>query len=74
MQMKQELKALAGNMIYLKPVDIADLPEEVREDAGALETVFSVFNAKGEQVALVANEAIAADLAAQNDMQVVPVH
>ena len=74
MQMKQELKSLAGNMIYLKPVAISDLPEEVRDDAGALETVFSVFNAKGEQVALVANAAIAADLAAQNDMQVVSVH
>ena len=74
MQMKQELKSLAGNMIYLKPVAISDLPEEVRDDAGALETVFSVFNAKGEQVALVANAALAADLAAQNDMQVVSVH
>lgn len=74
MQMKQELKALAGNMIYLKPVSTSDLPDEVREDAGTLETVFAVHNTKGEQVALVANEAIAADLAAQNDMQVVPLH
>ncbi|SHG91967.1 Protein of unknown function [Cognatiyoonia sediminum] len=74
MQRKHELKALAGNMIYLKPVATSDLPDEVREDAGSLGTVFAVHNTEGEQVALVANEAIAADLAAQNDMQVVSVH
>ncbi|WP_438955379.1 DUF1150 family protein [Cognatiyoonia sp.] len=74
MQTKHELKALAGNMIYLKPVATADLPDEVREDAGALDEVFAVHNAKGEQVALVANAAIAADFAEQNDMQVVSVH
>ena len=74
MQMKQELKNLAGNMIYLKPIDIADLPEDVRVDAGNLEEVFAVHNAKGERVALVATEAIASDLAAQNNMQVVSIH
>ncbi len=74
MQMKQELKNLAGNMIYLKPIDIADLPEDVRVDAGNLDEVFAVHNAKGERVALVATEAIASDLAAQNNMQVVSIH
>lgn len=74
MDMQHELKAFAGNMIYLKPIAISDLPDDVEIDAGSLETVYSVFNTSGEQVALVANADIASALAEQNDMQVVSLH
>ena len=74
MDMKQELKALAGNMIYLKPVATADLPDEVREQAGSQETLFAVHNTKGEQVALVADPVVAREMAAANDMTLVTVH
>jgi hypothetical protein len=74
MDMKHELKALAGNMIYLKPIATADLPQEVRDQAGTQETLFAVHNTQGEQVALVANPVVASELAAANDMTLVTVH
>lgn len=74
MHTKQELKALAGKSIYLKLVDVADLPSDVQAEAGSLESLFAVHNAQGEQVALVASPAVASHLAALNDMTLVALH
>lgn len=74
MDMKHELKALAGNLIYLKPVATADLPQEVQDQAGSQETLFAVHNTKGEQVALVADPVVASELAVANDMTLVTLH
>lgn len=74
MMMKHDLTAFGGNIIYLRPVATADLPDEVREKAGTLETLFAVHNTKGEQVALVADRDVAGKLAQANDMQLVTVH
>ncbi|MBS1301281.1 DUF1150 family protein [Loktanella sp. SALINAS62] len=68
---KKDFADLGQNIVYLKPVSIDDLPDEVREQAGGLETLFAVHNTKGEQVALVASEGIATHLAAEHDMQLV---
>ena len=74
MKTRYDLKGLSRNIVYLKPVDVADLPRDVREQAGDLETLYSVHNGEGEQVALVANARIASYLAAENDMRLVTVH
>lgn len=74
MDMKHELKVLAGNLIYLKPVATADLPQEVQDQAGSQETLFAVHNTKGEQVALVADPVVASELASANDMTLVTLH
>ena len=74
MFMKHDLTAIGANIVYLKPVATADLPDEIRQHAGNLDTLFAVHNTKGEQLALVANASIAGDLAAANDMQLVTVH
>lgn len=74
MHTKQELKALAGNSIYLKPVDFADLPEDVQAEAGSMDELFAVHNADGEQVALVASTAVASHLAAANELTLVALH
>lgn len=74
MYTKQELKSLSANIVYLKPVETSDLPEDVQEQAGDLDTLYAVHNGKGEQVALVASEAIADHLAEQNNLQVVTLH
>lgn len=74
MHMKQELKALAGQSIYLKPMDVADLPAEFQDEAGSLTELFAVHNAQGEQVAFVASPAVASHLAALNNMTLVALH
>lgn len=74
MYMKQDLKSLGANIVYLKPVDVSDLPQEVQAEAGELTTLFAVHNTKGEQVALVANPQIAAHLAEQHNMRIATLH
>ena len=35
--------------VYVKPIDVADLPAELRDQAGDLDHLFAVHNADGEQ-------------------------
>ncbi len=74
MHTKIDLEGLSQKIVYLKPVATADLPDEVRQQAGEIETVFSVHNGAGEQVAIVANPLIASHLAAEHKMQLVTLH
>ncbi len=74
MYTKQDLKSLSADIVYLKPVETSQLPADVREQAGDLETLFAVHNGKGEQVALVANPLVASHLADQNNLTVVSLH
>ena len=60
--------------VYVKPIDVADLPAEVRDQAGDLDHLFAVHNADGEQLALAATNALAVHLALENDLQPVSLH
>jgi hypothetical protein len=71
---KPDAGGSAGKFVYLKSVAVADLPDELRAQAGDLTTVFAVHNGKGEQVALVAHPSIASHLAQEHDMQLVRLH
>lgn len=73
---KIDLQHLGQNIVYLKPVEIADLPDDVQAQAqaGDIKTLFAVHNTKGEQVALVASRGIATHLAAEHHMQLVTLH
>lgn len=73
MNTKQELRALGENIVYLRPVDVADLPDDVRAEAAevATKTLFAVHNTEGEQVALVASADVASHLAKANELQLV---
>ena len=64
----------AGNIVYVRPVDVADLPEEVREQAMGAEHIYAVHNADGERLALVKDRKLAFALARQNDLAPVNVH
>ncbi len=68
---KNELQVLGQNIVYLKPVATADLPDDVQAQAGNLKTLFAVHNTMGEQVALVASQGIATHLADEHHMQLV---
>lgn len=63
-----------GNIVYVRPVLVSDLPLEVQEQAEGIETLFAVHNASGERLALVRDRKLAFVLARQNDMAPVNVH
>jgi hypothetical protein len=69
MNAKFDLAEMGANAVYVKLIEVADLPSELREKAGDLEHLFSVYNTKGEQLALVATNELAVHLALENDMQ-----
>lgn len=61
-------------IVYVRPVTVADLPEELREQIGDLETVYSVHRPDGERLALVRDRSLAFSLARQNDLAPVSAH
>lgn len=61
-------------IVYVRPVAVADLPEEVRSQAEGLERLYAVHSSEGEQLALVRDRTLAYVLARQNNMTPVSVH
>lgn len=61
-------------IVYVKAVDVADLPAEVRAGAQGRSQLYAVHDAAGEQLALVADRRTAFVLARQNDLLPVTVH
>lgn len=61
-------------IVYVRMVDVADLPEEMRAQVGGLERLYAVHTADGERLALVRDRSVAFALARQNDMEPVTVH
>ncbi|MCX8509612.1 MAG: DUF1150 family protein [Rhodobacteraceae bacterium] len=59
---------------YVRAVQVADLPPEVRERAGDLDVIWAVHDEDGEQLALVADRKLAFYLARQNHLAPVSVH
>lgn len=74
MDTKIDLSKIGHGIVYVKPILAVDLPAEMREKVGDLEELYSVHNAKGEQLALVANRKLAFHLARENNMEPVTVH
>lgn len=64
----------AAQIVYVKTVDVADLPDELRQSAGDREQIYSVHDTEGKQLALVADRKLAFSLARQHDMTPVAVH
>ena len=61
-------------IVYVRAVSVADLPDDLREEIGDIETVFAVHRPDGERVALVRDRALAFTLARQHDLAPVNVH
>ena len=66
--------AVPQNIVYVKPVAVADLPEEVQSQAQGATVLYAVHREDGEQLALVADRKLAHVLARQYDMAPVSVH
>ena len=65
---------VASQIVYVRPVTVADLPEELREQIGDIETVYSVHRPDGERLALVRDRNMAFSLARQHDLAPVSAH
>ncbi len=63
-----------GKIVYVRPVAVSDLPEEVRSHAGGMTEIYAVHTADGERLALVRDRATAFYLARENDFAPVSVH
>lgn len=71
----EEATVEENRIVYVRDVNVADLPEDLREQVGEDSgTVYSVHTADGERLALVANRKMAFTLARQHDYAPVAVH
>jgi hypothetical protein len=68
------LPATERSIVYIRAVQVADLPADVQAKVGDLSTVYSVNRPDGERLALVADRTMAFVLARQHKMDPVNVH
>lgn len=64
----------AEKIVYVRPVRVSELPDEIKAEIGELNEVYAVHDADGERLALVRDRALAFVLARQNDLAPVNVH
>ncbi len=67
-------KLTDDRLVYIRPVEVASLPEDVQEQAPDVDQVYAVHSADGERIALVKDRELAFVLARQNDFAPVNVH
>ena len=63
-----------SNLVYVRPVEVSDLPDDVRDEIGDTKTIYAVHRADCERLALVKDRKLAFMLARQNDLAPVTVH
>ena len=69
-----EINAEGDRIVYVKTVEVSELPREVREQAGDLDQLYAVHDSDGQQLALVADRKLAFVLAREHDLSPVAVH
>ncbi len=74
MQEPFETAPNANRIVYVKTVDVSDLPSEVQGQIEGLDHLYAVHDSDGQQLALVADRQLAFRLARQNDYAPVAVH
>lgn len=67
-------KGKDARIVYVRPVALADLPEEMQAQAGGIEQLYAVHSEDGARLAVVADRDLAFVLARQNDFAPVTVH
>lgn len=63
-----------ARIVYVRPVELADLPQKMQEQASGIEQLYAVHSEDGERLAVVADRDLAFVLARQNDFAPVTVH
>ncbi len=61
-------------IVYVRPIAVADLPKEIQLQAEGIKTLYAVHSEDGERLALVRDRGLAFVLARQNDLAPVSVH
>lgn len=75
MNEKYDVTAGAGRkIVYVRPVEVKDLPQDLREQAGGTGTVYALHDETGDRLALVRDRHLAFVVARQNDLAPVSVH
>lgn len=75
MNTKYDFKSVDGQrLVYIRPVVVADLPDEMQEQAAGREKIYGVHSSDGHCLALVKDRKLAFALARQNDFSPVEVH
>ncbi|MEM1073040.1 MAG: DUF1150 family protein [Pseudomonadota bacterium] len=74
MQEPYETAPGENRIVYVKTVDVADLPSEVQGKIEGFDQLYAVHDSEGQQLALVADRKLAFRLARQNDYAPVAVH
>lgn len=69
-----EIDNTERRIVYVKAVEVADLPENVQAEVKGHDHIYAVHDAEGQQLALVANRKLAFLLARQHDLAPVAVH
>ncbi|NOD36906.1 MULTISPECIES: DUF1150 family protein [unclassified Ruegeria] len=69
-----EINTEGDRIVYVKTVEVADLPRDLRDQAGDLDQLYAVHDSDGQQLALVADRKLAFVLARQHDLSPVAVH
>ena len=70
-----DLSKLGGERtVYVRPVNVSDLPADVQAQADGISQIYAVHTTDGERVALVRDRELAFTLARQNDYAPVNVH
>lgn len=69
-----DFKDEGARTVYVKAVDVADLPDDVKAEAGEREQIYAVHDSDGQQIALVTDRRTAFFLARENDYSPVAVH
>ncbi|PYC48973.1 DUF1150 domain-containing protein [Litorivita pollutaquae] len=63
-----------AEIVYVRSVRTADLPDDVRQQVEGLDQLYAVHKVSGERLALVADRKLAFVLARQHDLAPVMVH
>ncbi|MBK1635261.1 DUF1150 family protein [Rhodovulum adriaticum] len=63
-----------NRIVYVRPVKVSDLPDELREQAGGMQELYALHDASGERLALVRDRRLAFVVARQNNLAPVNVH
>jgi hypothetical protein len=74
MDAKMKLPNEDSRIVYVRPVAVASLPDDIRDEIPELTHVYSVHKADGERVALVNDEETAFYLAREHDYLPMTVH
>ena len=69
-----EQLGLPSNIVYLKQMDIGDLPDDIQGELDDTKPVFGVFDEEGSQIALVDDIFFAREMAREHKFDLQQVH